>query len=132
MSKKIGPNSFKADSDQPFLGRDYNRVQHTSEKTAELIDEEVRHLIEEAERRGREILEENRDLVETMAEKLLEVETIHDWQIKQIVDREEFTTVNPAVKDEQSLPDNEPREQEKRFVPPVDSKGLGNALPEPT
>jgi len=132
MSEKIGPISFKADAEQPFLGRDYNRTQHISEKTAELIDDEVRRLLEEAEKRGRELLTANKDLVETMAEKLLEVETLHDWQIRQIMDREEVTPTNPAITEEPGASEPELEEKGKRFTKPVDNKGLGNPLPEPT
>lgn len=95
MSKAVGPVSLKAGGEQPFLGRDYNRNQFTSEKTAELIDHEVKRLIEEADQRARKILTENRDLVETMSDKLLELETLQDWHVRQIIGREEITLKDP-------------------------------------
>ncbi|MDJ0839658.1 MAG: ATP-dependent zinc metalloprotease FtsH [Acidobacteriota bacterium] len=133
MSEKIGPISFKGDSDQPFMGRDYNRSNPTSEKTAELIDNEIRFLVEEGDQRAREILEKNRDMVTIMAEKLLEVETLHDWQVRQIINREEVTATNPKLSQDsgkhvESGDQDEVADKDRK----ADSHGLGNALPEPT
>lgn len=95
MSTKVGPISFKAGSDQPFLGRDYNRMHHTSEKTAELIDAEVKCLIEGADRRARELIDEHKDVVKSMADKLMEIETLHDWQVLQLLERKKVTLKDP-------------------------------------
>jgi cell division protease FtsH len=97
MSKIIGPVSLKAGGDQPFLGRDYSRNDHTSEKTAQMIDAEVKRLIEDGDRRARKLLEDNHELVKTMAEKLLDIETLHDWQIAQLIERKDVTLEDPRI-----------------------------------
>ncbi len=100
MSEAVGPVSLRASSEQPFLGRDYQRSEHTSEKTAQLIDSEIKRFIEEADRRARQIITENRHIVSSMADKLLEIETLHDWQIRQILSEQEVTTVDPNLQSE--------------------------------
>lgn len=95
MSRELGPVLLRDPSSMPFLGRDFNRSQNISEVTAQKIDQEVRRLIEEGESRARQILQEHRAIVETMTEKLLELETLEEWQIQQIVRGETVTGEQP-------------------------------------
>lgn len=95
MSRELGPVLLRDPSSMPFLGRDFNRSQNISEVTAQKIDQEVRRLIEEGESRARQILQDNRSVVETMTEKLLELETLEEWQIQQIVRGETVTGEQP-------------------------------------
>lgn len=97
MSDKIGPISLRPSQDQPFVGRDYNRSSYNSEKTAELMDSEIRLFIEEADERARKILSDNRNLIESMAEKLLDIETLSDWQVAQILEGQEVTPKDPRL-----------------------------------
>jgi cell division protease FtsH len=119
MSRELGPVLLRDPSSMPFLGRDFNRSQNISEVTAQKIDQEVRRLIEEGESRARQILQDNRSVVETMTEKLLELETLEEWQIQQIVRGEPVTGEQPQT--------NKPgaSSQDKGT-----SKGLG-LLPDP-
>ncbi|CAM2064159.1 ATP-dependent zinc metalloprotease FtsH [Sulfidibacter corallicola] len=123
MSKAVGPISLRDSGDQPFLGRDYNRPHSTSEKTAQLIDAEVKRLIEDADRRARKILSDHRDIVQSMADKLLEIETISDWQVQQILQGQPVTLQNPKL-DPQSSPNPRDKEEGKPTT------GLG-VLPDP-
>jgi cell division protease FtsH len=129
MSKAIGPISLKPTSDQPFLGRDYNRSTHASEKTAELIDAEIKRLVEEGDARAREIINNNKHLVRTMADRLLELETLQDWQLRQIIQGEEVTTVNPDLKEPVSAV--EIKEKPDRKKKSGSTKSLGSVVPEP-
>jgi len=97
MSKSVGPIALRDSQEQPFLGRDFTRASHLSEKTAEVIDGEIRRLIEEGEERARDIITTHRELIETMTEKLLELETLDDWQIQQLINGEEITLENPNL-----------------------------------
>jgi len=120
MSEAVGPVSLKEGSDQPFLGRDYQRSRSTSEKTAELIDAEVKRLVEEGYERALKILRENRDIVETMSEKLLEIETLQDWQVHQIVKRKEVTMENPdapKLEDKRHPPEKKRPDKEENAQP---------------
>ena len=72
MSDRIGLMAV-GDSDQEvFLGRELVQRREVSEHTARQVDEEVKQLLDAAHSKAREILEANRDLLEALAEALLE------------------------------------------------------------
>ena len=78
MSDTIGPIFYGGDDDEnPFLGRDFSMGQRGhSEKIAVQIDDEVRKFILNAETKAREILTERRTVLDTMANALLDRETL--------------------------------------------------------
>jgi len=76
MSDKIGPISFDESSRSVFIGRDFSQTKSYSEKTAAIIDDEVRRIFDEASNECERLLSENRHLVEGTAEYLLEYETM--------------------------------------------------------
>ncbi|GIV59262.1 ATP-dependent zinc metalloprotease FtsH [Rhodocaloribacter litoris] len=81
MSERVGDVSFNLArrQDGPFLDKPY------SEKTAELIDQEVKRIIEEVRRRARALLQEKRDKLEEMARTLLEKEVLGPRDLVQIL-----------------------------------------------
>ena len=83
MSDVLGTVHFGGEhsSDEVFLGRDFNTTQNYSDKTAALIDDEVKKIIDEAYTRSLELLRENRDKLDFIAEYLVRNE---------IMDGEEF------------------------------------------
>lgn len=97
MSDAVGPVSLRHPNQMPFIGRDFYRNQNVSEKTAELVDAEVRRLIDEGEQRAEGIITENKDTLTLMAEKLMELETLEEWQIVQIIGGEEITMSRPGT-----------------------------------
>ncbi len=80
MSKKIGNLSFYDSTGQ----NEYAFQKPYSEKTAQLIDEEVSHIVEEQYKRARKILKENADKHTQLAELLLEREVIFSEDLEQI------------------------------------------------
>lgn len=76
MSLKLGPMTFGQQDSQPFLGRDYGHQADYSATIAAEIDAEVRQLLDEAHDEALEILVENRDVLDALANRLLEVETV--------------------------------------------------------
>ncbi len=76
MSEKLGPLSFGKKDEPIFLGREFSQPAEYSEDTAREIDEEVRRIITTNYQRAAAILRENRDLLEEMAQALLEREVI--------------------------------------------------------
>jgi len=76
MSEKIGPISFDDSSRSVFIGRDFSQTKSYSEKTASMIDDEVRHIFDQANRMCEMLLTDNRHLVIATAEYLLEYETM--------------------------------------------------------
>ncbi|MCM3612663.1 ATP-dependent zinc metalloprotease FtsH [Planococcus sp. MERTA32b] len=82
MSDKIGPIQFgQAQGGNVFLGRDFNSEQNYSDAIAFEIDQEIQRIIKEQYIRTKEILTENKELLELLAQTLLEVETLDAAQI---------------------------------------------------
>ncbi len=76
MSDVIGPMAVGDSEQEVFLGRELVQRREVSERTAQLVDQEVKKFLDEAYARAKRILEENRDLLEAIAEALLERETL--------------------------------------------------------
>ena len=85
MSDKIGPIQFgQAQGGNVFLGRDFNSEQNYSDAIAFEIDQEIQRIIKEQYIRTKEILTENKELLELLATTLLEVETLDAAQIQHL------------------------------------------------
>lgn len=76
MSDRLGPMMFGQKEEMVFLGREIGEQRDYSEAVAQVIDEEVRKIVDESYDRARQILSENRDKLDTIAARLLEVETV--------------------------------------------------------
>jgi len=85
MSEKLGPQTFGEHQELMFLGREVSRTQDYSEKTAQRIDSEVNTLLTDCHKCAREILQTHRDLLEKIAELLLERETLDGRDVEEIV-----------------------------------------------
>jgi cell division protease FtsH len=84
MSDVVGPMSIN-DEGEPFLGRDLGRRATVSERTSQLIDEEVKRLLNEADALARSILRQNMHILERLAELLLEQETVEGTEFEEVV-----------------------------------------------
>ena len=80
----------------PFLGRDYGHQRDYSEAIASLVDQEIRTLIETAHQEAYEILIENRSILDSLVEELLEKETLHKEEIEVIFKRVASRPKRPA------------------------------------
>jgi cell division protease FtsH len=76
LSDAVGPILVGDNEQEMFLGRELTSRREVSEKTAQLVDAEVSRVIKEAYQRARTALEENVDLLHTLARNLLERETL--------------------------------------------------------
>jgi cell division protease FtsH len=76
MSSLLGPITLGQKDSQPFLGKEFGHQADYSGEVARQIDEEVRALLDEAHDEALEILVENAHVLESLATKLLEVETV--------------------------------------------------------
>ncbi len=85
MSEKLGPLTFGKVEEQIFLGREISRRQDYSSETAVLIDREVHRIVMEQYQRAKELVRENRDELEVMANALLEFETISGEEVRLII-----------------------------------------------
>ena len=89
MSEKLGPITYRKRPAEVFLGRDLTQRGEHSEATSREIDQEVKSLIETAQRTAKEILEKNREKLEKIATALLEKETLTGEEINKIINGQE-------------------------------------------
>jgi cell division protease FtsH len=68
-----------------FLGQFGYREKMYSDVTAQAIDQEVRHLIDEAYSKAKKLISEHKEVIELMKDMLLEFETLHAEDIQAIV-----------------------------------------------
>jgi cell division protease FtsH len=87
MSAKLGPMKLGQNDGQPFLGRDFGHQPDYSTEMAVEIDREIRALIDEAHDEALEILVHNRDVLEELADALIDKETIEKDELKGILDK---------------------------------------------
>lgn len=85
MSDKLGRVRYQSNEQEIFIGHSIGKSINISEETARLIDAEVRALIEEGEKTARRILEEKEADWETLAQGLLEYETLSGEEIKDLL-----------------------------------------------
>jgi cell division protease FtsH len=76
MSERIGPLAVGDKEQEIFLGREFAQRREISERTAEMVDDEVKRLVDEAYAKATQILGGNRELLDRIAVALLERETI--------------------------------------------------------
>ncbi|MEG2809333.1 MAG: hypothetical protein RR889_01650, partial [Akkermansia sp.] len=88
MSDKLGLIEYGDQSGEVFLARDLGtKARNYSEKTAELIDSEVRDYVSQAYQRAQIILTENRDKLDLLTDALLEYETLDGTQVADILEQ---------------------------------------------
>jgi len=85
MSDSLGTRVYGEADHEVFLGRDMITHKNLSDSTAEMVDREIRRIIDEQYARARKIIEDNREKVEIMATSLLEWETLNADQINDIM-----------------------------------------------
>jgi len=86
LSEKLGPLAYSEDEGEVFLGRSVTQHKQISAPTAQIIDEEIRAVIDRNYDRARIILEENVDKLHVMSEALMKYETIDSGQIDAIME----------------------------------------------
>lgn len=86
MSESLGPITLGHKQDQVFLGRDLARDRNYSEEIAKAIDQEIRKTIDNCYQKAQEILEKERDKLESLAQALLDKETLDAEEIKALVE----------------------------------------------
>lgn len=124
----LGPLTFGERDDLIFLGKELAAHKNFSEKTAELIDEEVKKIVNRAYNRARELLESNRDLLIAIAEELLEKEVLSSEEIDQIIKGEKAEEKKEIPSRTEVAPES-PREQpkKKRLIKTIEKPDLAKA-----
>ena len=85
MSDSIGPVNYAAAADSSFLGREFAFGKDHSEATAELIDKEVRRIIDDCYQKAEKLLRDHRDKLDTIALNLLKHETLTGAEVMAIL-----------------------------------------------
>ncbi len=124
MSDKLGRVRYQANEQEVFLGHAVTQTQNVSEATAQIIDQEVRRLIEEGEGSARKILTEKVDELHKIAKALLEYETLSKDEIGNILRGE------PVVRDDTGGAGPGPDRRRRSSVPTSTGPAPG-ANPDP-
>ena len=91
MSETLGPLAYDKQGGNRFLGQGNNPRRVVSDSTAQAIDKEVRALVDRGHEQALAILNNNRGLLEDIAQRILEKEVIEGDELKDLLDR----SVNP-------------------------------------
>jgi cell division protease FtsH len=82
---RIGPVAFGQEDEPIFVGKEIARHKDYSEHTAQAIDDEVNHILNECLTEARSILEEHRDQLVSLAQTLVERETLSDAEVRDLL-----------------------------------------------
>ncbi len=88
MSKVLGPLAYEKGQQANFLGDGgMNPRRMVSDETAKAIDEEVKDIVETAHQQALDILNQNRDLLESIAQQILEKEVIEGDELQNLLNQ---------------------------------------------
>jgi cell division protease FtsH len=129
MSEVIGPIAVGDREQEIFLGREVVQRREISDRTAQLVDEEVRAILTHAYSDATRILTERRAALDRLAAALLERETLEREQVEMVIAGQ---TLPPYVPPAPLTPraESEP-EKEKAQAPRTSGGVLRNPPPEP-
>jgi len=96
FSEELGRVAYGDNQEEVFLGHSVARQQNISEQTAQKIDAEVRRLVDEGYDKAREILTTNHDQLETLAQGLLEFETLSGEEIRALLNGKRPVREDPS------------------------------------
>jgi len=131
MSERLGAVQLGKQNDEVFLGRDMAHVRDYSEGVAEVVDDEVRRLIEAAHDEAWTVLVDNRDVLDALVLELMERETLDKDEVERVFAPIRKRPIRPIwlSSDKRPVSDRGPV-----ALPPVASNGHGpgDAEAEPT
>ena len=123
MSDKIGPVELQS-SGQVFTGQGYDQAPY-SEKTAALVDEEVRRILREGHEQALHIIETHREQHKLIAEALLKYETLDEKQILSLYKTGKLPDKDIAAADEEARAQT--FEESKRALERLEDEKHSNA-----
>lgn len=123
MSDAIGPMMVGGGDDEVFLGKDFTSKRDYSEEVASKVDSEIKKIVDESHNKAIEILENQYDMLEQVAQALLKIETLGRFQFEKIcqglVKVEEDDTVETLEEKFKSVKikeEIEAEEEEKEYL----------------
>tara|TARA_B100000700_G_scaffold78437_1_gene88055 strand:+ start:54 stop:1967 length:1914 start_codon:yes stop_codon:yes gene_type:complete len=109
MSEEIGPVTFGKNDDEMFLGREISRPKNHGEEISRLIDQEIKKFVFNAEKNADNLLQEKEKELHSLAQALLDYETIDSDQLSKVLKGESLTS-----SDEESFKDKDSFKKRKR------------------
>ncbi len=89
MSEELGLIAYGDDEEEVFIGRDIGHGRGYAEETASKIDSEVKRIVDECYRNAKDIIMQNRDVLEKCAKLLMEKEKISQEEFEELFDKTE-------------------------------------------
>jgi cell division protease FtsH len=100
MSEKLGPVHYRTGEEHVFLGKEIQEARDFGESTMQLIDEEVRRFVLEAEQRAIDHLNTHRKKLDLLAEALLKREELSKEEVDLLLKAESLDVLPPIVVEE--------------------------------
>ena len=127
MTERLGAIKLGESNSEPFLGRDFGHQRNYSEDVAAIVDEETKLLLASAHQEAFDILEENRDVLDTLVLALLDKETLDKGEIAEIFEALRMRPGRPAWT---GSPDRRPSEIPAVEIPEeVRARAAANGAP---
>lgn len=130
LSEKLGPLLYSDDEGEVFLGHSVTQRKEVSAKTAQLIDEEVKDIIDRNYQKATRILQEKMEILHKMAEALLKYETIDAKQLEDLMagraprEPQSWSSSDTSNNDPSAPASNLEQDDEKRDLPDGDGDTL--------
>jgi cell division protease FtsH len=112
MTERLGAIKLGDSNSEPFLGRDMGHQRNYSEDVAAIIDEETKKFLAGAHQEAFDILEENRDVLDSLVLALLDKETLDKAEVAEVFEPLRRRSSRPAWT---GSPDRNPS-----AIPPID------------
>jgi cell division protease FtsH len=87
MNERLGSVCYGERNEHMFMGRDFGTTRNYSETFASAIDEEVKRIVDEQYQAVKQLLTDNRDMLEALTKALIEKETLDDVEVSDIMNR---------------------------------------------
>lgn len=85
MSDKLGTMAYGKNQENVFMGRDFGHQRDYSEQVAYEIDQEIKRIVDERYELAKQLLSENRDMLEKISKELLDKETIDEKEFEELM-----------------------------------------------
>ncbi|MBN2322150.1 MAG: cell division protein FtsH, partial [Spirochaetes bacterium] len=125
MSERLGPLQYGQKDEPIFIGKEIARHKDYSEKTSEMIDEEIRDIVEGSYKKAWNLLTKHKKTLDKLAKELLEKEVLDGREIQLIVGMRK-----PGGKKPRRTPPKEPLNTPEREPSGKEKKGEKLKLPD--
>jgi cell division protease FtsH len=127
LSDAIGPILVGDNEQELFLGREIQHRREVSERTAQIVDTEVKRIIEQAYERAKAVLQENLELLHAVARALLDRETLTREDVDMLARGQQLPPRSTPTPPTKAIPASNPPATEPKRSPPL----LGGPEPSP-